>query len=229
MNSYGEKSKSIPQKIVIHILEIIFLLLSYWILFQRGGEFIQDKFGIQNIAAGSDRRKIVFVFNLITFLRFAFMMSVMLKRRIPWAEGIGIPFAFALYFIGYSLLVMPTGKPIDGVDYFAMLLFAIGATLNTRGEFLRHRWKQDPANEGRLYTRGFFKYSMHINYFGDLLWVTAYAIITRNWYSVSIPIFLFCLFVFYNVPKLDRYLQEKYGKSFAEYAGRTKKFIPFIY
>lgn len=77
--------------------------------------------------------------------------------------------------------------------------------------------------------QGFFKYSMHINYFGDILWVIAYAVITRNWYSVSIPIFLFSFFVFYNIPKLDKYLQEKYGNSFEVYAIRTRKFIPFIY
>jgi protein-S-isoprenylcysteine O-methyltransferase Ste14 len=35
-------------------------------------------------------------------------------------------------------------------------------------------------------------------------------------------------FCFYNIPKLDAYLKEKYKDEFIGYAGRTKKFIPFL-
>lgn len=62
-----------------------------------------------------------------------------------------------------------------------------------------------------------------------MLWVTAYALITRNWYAVSIPVFLFCFFAFYNAPKLDKYLNNKYGAAFKRYAETTKMLIPFIY
>jgi protein-S-isoprenylcysteine O-methyltransferase Ste14 len=229
MDLYSQKSKSIPQKIIIHLLEIFFLWLSYWILFLRGGDFIQNKLGIYNAANAITRREIIFVFNIIIFLRLAFMMFHLLKRKIPWEESISVPFAFALYYVGYSLLVLPSGQPIDWIDYAAILLFAIGCTLNTGGEMLRNRWKKYPENKGKIYTKGFFRYSMHINYFGDLLWVTAYAVVTRNWYSAFIPVFLFCFFTFYNIPMLDKHLKEKYGKGFEEYAKRTKKLVPFIY
>jgi len=32
-----------------------------------------------------------------------------------------------------------------------------------------------------------------------------------------------------NAPELDKYLKEKYGKEYDEYAGKTKMLIPFIY
>ena len=70
---------------------------------------------------------------------------------------------------------------------------------------------------------------MHINFFGDLLWVSAYAMITRNWYALIIPIFIFCFFAFANIPKLDAYLAKKYSTEFEDYSKKTKKFIPFIY
>lgn len=229
MDLYSQKSKSIPQKIIIHLLEIFFLWLSWWILFSHGGNFIQNKLHIHNATVAIERREIIFVFNIIIFLRLAFMMFFLLKRRIPWEESVSVPFAFALYYIGYSLLVLPTARSIDWIDYGAIVLFIIGCTLNTGGEILRNHWKKNPENKGKIYTQGFFKYSMHINYFGDLLWVIAYAVISRNWYSVSIPIFLFCFFAFYNIPMLDKHLKEKYGNGFEEYAKRTKKLIPFIY
>ncbi len=108
-------------------------------------------------------------------------------------------------------------------------IFPTLSVLNTGGEILRNQWKKNPDNKGKMYTGGFFKYSRHINYFGDLLWVTAYADITRNWYAVSIPVLLFCFFAFYNAPKLDKHLRDKYGKDYDDYASKTKMLIPFIY
>ena len=84
-------------------------------------------------------------------------------------------------------------------------------------------------NKDKIYTEGFFKYSRHINYFGDILWVAAYALVTKNWYAATIPIILFCFFALYNAPKLDKYLKDKYGKSYEEYAKKTKMLIPYIY
>ena len=194
MELYGQVSKSIPQKIVIHSIEIGFILMSYWILFQEGGSWCQNHLHIHNAAGGFDRRAIIFCFNIVTLLRLAYMMFFLLKRSIPWEESISVPFAFALYYIGYALFVLPVDLPIDALDYFSIALFVTGCILNSGGEILRNRWKQKPENKGKLYTGGFFRFSRHINYFGDLLWVSAYALITRNWYAVSIPVFLFCFF-----------------------------------
>ena len=229
MDLYGQKSKSIPQKIVIHFIEILLLWLSYWILFQSGGAWVEKHFNINNSIGNIDRRMIIFVFNIIIFIRLTYMMIFILKRKIPWEESVSVPLAFALYFIGFPLFVLSVSKPIDGFDYFAIAVFVVGCVLNSGGEILRDKWKNDPENKGKIYTQGFFKYSRHINYFGDILWVIAYAIITKNVWSITIPIFLFSFFAFYNAPKLDKYLKEKYGNDYEEYAKKTKMLIPFIY
>lgn len=147
----------------------------------------------------------------------------------PWEETFSILFAFALYYVGFALFGYRSTQNIDFVDILAIGIFLLGSFLNTGSEIARDKWKKDLNNSGQLYTIGLFKYSMHINYFGDLLWVSAYALLTRNWYSITIPVFLFCFFTFYNIPKLDAYLSSKYGKQFEEYRNITKKFIPFIY
>lgn len=229
MELYGQHSKSIPQKVTLHFLEILILCLSFWILFQDGGTWVENTLHIHDSTEFSDRRIIIFGFSIITFLRFAYMMMILLKRSIPWEESISVPFAFGLYYVGFALFVLPASKPIDIVDILGIILFVVGSVLNTGGEILRNQWKKDPNNKGKIYTEGFFKYSRHINYFGDVLWVTAYAMITRNWYAVSIPVFLFCSFAFYNAPKLDKYLKEKYGEGYDNYASKTKMLIPFIY
>lgn len=229
MELYGQKSKSIPQKIIIHLIETGLLYLSYWLLFRGGGNWCEKQLHIHNASGEPARRIIIFIFNIIIFIRLGFMMFFLLKRKIPWEESISVPLAFAVYYIGFSLFVLPVSKAIGGPDYVAIVLFITGCILNSGSEILRNRWKKNPANSGKLYTHGLFKYSRHINYFGDILWVTAYALATANWYAAIIPAFLFCFFAFYNAPKLDKYLKEKYGKAYDAYAGKTKMLIPFIY
>ncbi len=229
MELYGEKSKSIPQKTVILLLEILILVLSYWILFKGGGEVILKKLGITPLQGNHESRVIIFTFSIIVFIRITFTMIYLLKRKIPWEESFSIPMAFALYYFGYSLLVYNREIPIDWLDYFAIFLFIVGSSLNTVSELQRDLWKKHPENKGKLYTEGLFKYAMHINYFGDILWVSAYAIITRNYYAIIIPLFLLCFFACWNVPALDKYLAGKYKEEFDAYQKNTKKLIPYIY
>jgi len=229
MDLYNQKGKSIPQKIVIITLEALLLWASYWILFQNGGSFLFNRLGILGLSATTERKMILFAFSIIIFLRMGFMMLYLLKRKIPWEESFSVPFAFALYYIGFALLALPTEKSTGYIDYFGIALFALGSFLNTYSELQRHFWKQKPENKGKLYTKGLFRYAMHINFFGDFLWVSGYAVLTGNPYAVFIPILLFCLFVFYNIPQLDSYLSKKYGQAFVEYTQKTKRFIPFIY
>ena len=226
---YGQKSRSIPQKIVVHLSELILLWLSFWILFQNGGAWCEEHLHIQNATGSQVRRIVIFTFSAITFLRIAYSMIFLLKRKMAWEETTSVVFAFVLYYAGFSLFVLPKSKPMDGLDCFAIFLFVSGCVLNSGGEILRDRWKRRPENKGKIYTLGFFKYSRHINYFGDILWVTAYALISKNWYALTVPVLLFCFFAFYNAPLLDRYLKSKYGKDYDGYAGKTKMLVPFIF
>jgi protein-S-isoprenylcysteine O-methyltransferase Ste14 len=133
-----------------------------------------------------------------------------------------------VYYVGFSLLGGPTSIPIDWMDGLATGLFCAGSFTNTYSEILRDIWRRQPHNKGKLYTGGLFRYARHINYFGDLLWVSGLALLTRNVWSALIPLFLFSFFFFYNAPELDRHLQEKYPQEFAAYKERVKMLVPFL-
>ena len=227
MDLYNVKDKSYPQKIVLTALEIVIIGISYWILFLNGYNKI---FHPVDLVEGNDIRHIIlFSFNIIVFLRILVTTFYLIKRKMPWEEAFSILFAFGLYYVGFALLGFKSGIKTGPVEVVGILVFLFGSFLNTGSELARDSWKKKPENTGRLYTSGLFRYSMHINYFGDLLWLSGYAIVTRNWYSVIIPALLFCFFAFYNIPKLDSYLESKYDDQFDDYKKRTKKFIPFIY
>ena len=197
--------------------------------FQTGGSLLLNLIGVSEVSAPVGRRMIIFLFSLIVFLRMGLTIIYLLKRRIPWEESISVSLAFGLYYLGFALLVLPTDKSLEIIDFIGIGLFLLGSFINTFSELQRHFWKKKTENQGKIYTQGLFQYAMHINYFGDLCWVTAYALITRNLYASLIPVLLICFFVFYNIPKLDRYLASKYGNDFDSYQKNTKKLIPFLY
>ncbi len=227
MDLYNKKDKSLPQKILLISLEILILWISYMILFS---DVYNKIFTSQNHVQGNHVRHIIlFVLNLVVFFRISITIFYLIKRHIPWEEAFSVPFAFAVYYIGFALLGYKTQKSIDFIDIVAIILFICGSLLNTGSELMRDKWKKNPEHKGQLYTAGLFKYSMHINFFGDIIWVLAYAVITRNWYAGIIPLLLFFFFAFYNIPKLDKYLAEKYKQQFEEYRDNTKKLVPFIY
>jgi hypothetical protein len=104
MDMYGESGNSIPQKLVISVLELVFIILS-WILLFRPGLLAFLPWLVPAPTAGAPRYMLIFAFNVLVFLRLKLTMFVLLKRHIPWAEALNIPFAFALYYLGFALPV----------------------------------------------------------------------------------------------------------------------------
>jgi steroid 5-alpha reductase family enzyme len=82
--------------------------------------------------------------------------------------------------------------------------------INTGSELQRRKWKQQPENAGHLFTGGLFRYAMQINYFGDELLFTGYALIRGSMWALLVPVVM---------P----------GVEFEDYAQQTRRFAPFVY
>lgn len=227
MDMYGRKDRSLPQKWGMVGLEGLFMLTSFWILF---GDGFQRLLPFMRSGDGNDARHVaLFVFNCIVFLRMTLTFFYFVKRHIPVGEAIAVPFAFALYYMGFALLGYGSAATFNYVDYLGIILFCAGSLINTGAELQRNTWKGIPAHQGHLYTGGLFSLPVHINHFGEVLWVTGYALVTRNPWSAVIPVFLLAMFIFWNIPRLDAYLSGKYGTEFKAYSLHTKRLIPFVY
>ncbi len=229
LDLYSRKDPALKQKLFVTGVEFGLLVLSGWVLFGPGGGMMAQQFDWAAGEAIPLRRVLIFGFSLVILARMVFTMFVLMKREMPWSEAFSVPFAFAVYYLGFALMVLPNRAPLGALDALGIALFVIGCVLNTGGEWQRHRFKADPANKGKLFTGGFFAWSMHINYFGDILWVAGYAVVTGNPWSALIVLMLTGFFAFYNIPMLDAHLADRYGEQFEAYAKQTKKLIPFVW
>ncbi|MCA9650226.1 MAG: DUF1295 domain-containing protein [Myxococcales bacterium] len=224
MELYGKQDSSLAQKLIILAAELGLVAAASWVLL---GDGLQ---GVRAFGADPEplRNRVLLAFDLVIVARFLLTLFVFLRRRIPWEETISVPLAFALYLLGMPLMAAPATVPFGALELVGIALFAAGSFLNTFSEYQRHRFKAREDNRGKLYTGGLFAISMHVNYFGDLLWAGGIACVAHEAWAALVPALLFVFFYFFNIPKLDAYLRERYGEDFVAYEGRTKKLIPFL-
>ena len=179
---------------------------------------------------GSFTRQVILMFCLLFYVSRLFVtVFIFLKRKMAWSEMLLVSGLMSFALFSFAKVGGNSHQLVGALDYFSIFLYLFGSWLNTYSEYTRYTWKKQDKNKGRLYTKGLFKYSMHINYFGDIVLFTGFALITYSFSLLVIPIIMALNFIFFIIQRLDKYLADKYGEEFKEYSARTKRFIPGIY
>lgn len=218
------------QKVVFWGLHFLVILFCSWLVL-GGGEYPAADRVVQ--LADPTRAQILLACAAVYFARHGLTLFYLLARRVDWGEVFGLVAFFALFEIG--LILVGGGvfreEPIalSALDLFAVLLYLCGSYLNTASEVQRKLWKQNPSHKGHCYTGGLFRYSMHINYFGDVVLFTGWCLLTATWWTLGLPLMMLVLFMYVHIPPLDNYLAERYGNEFENYRAKTKRLVPFVW
>jgi steroid 5-alpha reductase family enzyme len=225
---YDKKGRSLGAKLYIAIIIFIATLIPSWLMIAEANDIIVwlKPYKIQ----GDLTRQIILISCLgLYFLRILLTLFVFMRRKVRWIEAIIISPCYLLMFYWFAYSTSDKSYIFGTVVIIGILLYLIGSYLNTYSEYSRHIWKKQEKNKDHLYTEGLFRYSMHINYFGDSLLFIGLAMITENITSLLIPAIVIFNYLTVFIPKQDRYLQKRYREELEQYARRTKKFIPFLY
>jgi protein-S-isoprenylcysteine O-methyltransferase Ste14 len=226
---YGEYDKSLGPKIALTTLHTLSLCVSAWLLLGNGLAVLVRWTGRGFVPGHPINRALVFACGAVYFARICFTSFYLIKRKFGWGEAVGVGLYAVCVHGFFAFLGSMNLKPLGWLTYVAAFVYFLGSYLNTGSEFLRKRWKEDSRHRGQLYTEGLFRYSRHINYFGDELLFIGYALLTGSLWALIVPALMVFGFTFVNIPMLDAYLEKKYGAEFEAYALRTKKFVPYVY
>jgi len=174
--------KSVTEKTVFMLGHLFIVLVCAWIVFFEGvsktGILFDQNWNLTDIK----RAYILFACAFLYWLRHVITLFYLLARKIEWSEVVGLLVFIAIFEIG--LVVIGGGAfrdysiELGWLDILALLFLLFGSYLNSFSEIQRKWWKKDPSNKGRCYTEGLFKYSMHINYFGDTVLFTGWCLFT---------------------------------------------------
>ena len=206
---HGTKAPSLPQKLVLAGIHLVVIVAVAWLLLDGGILTVASWLGVTWTAGSWGRRVLLFACSFVYFLRLLPGTFIFLRRRMAWSEVAIVAPWIAVIQIGFALLGGTSKAAVGVLDVLALLLYVIGSYLNTGSEYLRYLWKLRPENQGHLYTRGLFRYSMHINYFGDLLLFSGFALLIHRLWAGIVPLLMLAGFVFFNIPPLDGYLRQK--------------------
>jgi len=220
--------RSFWNKLVFTGCVLISTFASLWLMFADG--IFSITWFNQYKLEGDLLRRILIAFCLIFyFVRLQITVWIFQKRKWTWLETVTITVLMSFVLYAFAKAGGNNKQLVDSVEVIGILLFLSGSYINTQSEYSRHVWKLKTENKGRLYTKGLFSLSMHINYFGDIVLFTGIAMVTHSLGMLIIPLIMALNFVFNIIPALDRYLENKYKEEFTDYSKRTKKFIPLIY
>lgn len=226
-------AQSTPQKAVFWGLHFAIILICAWFVLGSGLESVTGWFGQAIDWTDPTRARILLVCAAIYFLRHGLTLFYLLARRIDWSEVFGLVVFFALFELGLLLVgggvFRESAIALSWWDVFALGLFFFGSCLNSISEIQRKVWKKDPSNKGHCYTGGLFRYSVHINYFGDVVLFTGWSLLTTALWTLGLPVLMLLMFMFVHIPPLDQYLAKRYGDEFENYRSKTKRLIPFIW
>ena len=207
---------------------LITIFKTLWLMF---GAFATSNTWLKQYQLAGDfvRRILIASCLIIYFARLQVTVWVFQKRMWTWLETITITVLMSFVMYAFATVGGNNKQAVGVVETIGILIYILGSYINTHSEYHRHVWKLKAENSGRLYTEGLFSLSMHINYFGDIVLFTGFAMVTHSLSILVIPLIMAVNFVFNIIPSLDRYLEKKYKDEFRDYSRKTKKFIPLIY
>ncbi len=226
---HGHKEISNLPRTTLTVTHLLILSFSGWLLLGGGFEWIGRSLGLEWRAGNESRRLLLMVFGVVLWLRMAATVFVFLKRKFDWNECVSVIAAVAIYQIGFGMLGASSRPVLSGQDYLAGAMFLLGSYLNTGSELQRKKFKDNPKNKGKLHTQGLFRLVRHPNYLGDSLWVSGWAMMTRNWWAGLIALACISGFVLGFIPQLSAYLASRYGEQYEAWTKKTKKLVPYIY
>jgi steroid 5-alpha reductase family enzyme len=119
---------------------------------------------------------------------------------------------------------------LSWLDYVGIVIWVVGFSFETVGDWQLMRFKANPANRGTVMDRGLWRYTRHPNYFGEtLIWWGLYLIVVNipgGWWTIISPILItFLLLRISGVTMLEKTIIAT-RPGYDDYMQRTSSFLP---
>ncbi len=152
-----------------------------------------------------------------------------------WLVSLVVVFGLQAVILWVVALPLAAGTlargPSSWLDGVGVMLWLIGLTFESVGDFQLARFKANPTNRGQVCDRGLWRYTRHPNYFGDfLVWWGLYLIAVAGgsaWWIVISPLLMSLLLMrISGVGLLEKSLVQRTA-GYRDYISRTSAFFPW--
>lgn len=135
------------------------------------------------------------------------------------------------------LFVAGTAGQTSSLTYVGVAIWLLGLTIETTADLQKYRFAQNPANKDKWIDSGLWHYSLHPNYFGEMvIWVGFYlatfaALDTpQRLIGLISPLTIILILRFVTgVPPLEKLGQQRWGNNpkYQARLARTNLLLPF--
>jgi steroid 5-alpha reductase family enzyme len=144
-------------------------------------------------------------------------------------QGLGsIPLVFAIF-----VAARIPGDALRLQDYLGALILLAGIAGEALADAQLRRFRNQPANQGRVCDAGLWRWSRHPNYFFEWFGWLAYPVIALSpdylWGLATLlaPVFMYWILVYVTgIPPLEQQMLRSRGGRYRDYQSRTSRFFP---
>jgi steroid 5-alpha reductase family enzyme len=161
------------------------------------------------------------------------------NMREDWGDNVVINSLLRIYLF-QGLIIFLVVFPVSFInfsdnpslwflDYIGVFIWIIGFLFETVGDIQLYRFLNDPANKGKVFDKGVWRYTQHPNYFGEVTqWWGIYIIaigVPFGFLTIFGPIIITYMII--NVSGVKLLNKAFEGDSeYAKYKRRTSQFFP---
>ena len=139
---------------------------------------------------------------------------------------------FIMWLVAAPVVAVTGGtspRPLSWLDALGAAIWLVGFYFEAAGDWQLSRFKSDPANKGKLFSGGVWRYTRHPNYFGDAaVWWGHYLVAAASgaWWTIFSPALMtFLLVRVSGVSMLEPALRSS-KPGYREYMESTSAFFP---
>lgn len=144
-------------------------------------------------------------------------------------QAIGsIPLVFAVFVAAHF-----PSQALRLQDYLGALILVVGISGEALADAQLKRFRDNPANTGRVCDAGLWRWSRHPNYFFEWFGWLAYPVIALSpdyvwgWAALLAPVFMYWILVHVTgIPPLEQQMLRSRGDRYRDYQSRTSRFFP---
>ena len=194
--------------------------LQYLLLFNGyGHQILSQVVGIDSFPSGPKGTALV-AMAVGCALKQIINMTYILEAKIPIPASVVICIYNTVLnsLAGLSSLIYPPSNELGTLQYVGISMFTVGLLTELISELQRKSFKDNPANQGKLYTGGLFSLARHINYGGYTLWRTGIALTSGNYWLAALQFTWHMVdFTKRGAPELGAYCSNRYGEQWRKY------------
>jgi steroid 5-alpha reductase family enzyme len=162
---------------------------------------------------------------------------VAMRKKYPSFAFSSILIVFALQGVLMWIVSLPVQAGAAGAQdgwhplhAIGMLVWLIGLSFESIGDMQLAVFKANPANKGKVFNRGLWRYTRHPNYFGDFMvwwgiYIASIAHSTEYWTAIGPVVMSIFLMKVSGVTLLEKTLANS-KEGYAEYVQSTNAFFP---